>query len=156
MSVLEWTYRWFWHLQSFLWYTIEIRKEWKFWLIFVIRWNVLSYTKNPHCGNPVCTEAENTRVHGRWLQRKSSRAGIKKQFSASWKWVSIFGSWILTLSLLTNEGQVLLDYYGNVALLKSWPVCAVKERKENVSWFWSCSNISGKQSCDMQALVCWE
>lgn len=38
-------------------------------------------------------------VRGRWFQRKSSRARIKKQFSASLKWVSIFGSQILTLSL---------------------------------------------------------
>lgn len=38
-------------------------------------------------------------VRGRWFQRKSSRARIKKQFSASLKWVSIFGSQILTLWL---------------------------------------------------------
>lgn len=50
-------------------------------------------------------------VHGRWFQRKSSRARIKKQFSASLKWVSIFGSQILTLSLQTKEGEVWSDCY---------------------------------------------
>jgi len=54
-------------------------------------------------------------VHGRWFQRKSSRARIKKQFSASLKWVSIFGSQILTLSLQINEGQVVSDYCGSVS-----------------------------------------
>lgn len=91
-------------------------------------------------------------VHGRWFQRKSSRARIKKQFSASLKWVSIFGSQILTLSLQTNEGEVWSDCYGNVSPSRSWPVHAGEERCEQGSWScsWSCSHTSGKQSCGIQ------
>lgn len=81
-------------------------------------------------------------VHGRWFQRKSSRARIKKQFSASLKWVSIFGSQILTLSLQTNEGEVWSDCYGNVSPSRRWPVGAGAERCEQGSGFCSCPCVT--------------
>lgn len=71
-------------------------------------------------------------VHGRWFQRKSSRAGIKKQFSASLKWGSIFGSHILTPSSQTNERGVLWGCYGNVSFNWSWAACSAKGRNEDV------------------------
>lgn len=91
-------------------------------------------------------------VHGRWFQRKSSRARIKKQFSASLKWVSIFGSQILTLSLQTNEGEVRSDCYGNVSPSGSWPGPAGEERCEqgSQSHCWPCSHTSGEQGCGIE------